>query len=113
MIKRCIYCQTRSDVAESDSDCPACGMTNKLTPFADVPVVHGAVAFQAYESPCDGRVIRTEADRREDMARNNCVAYEPGIKQDQERRERSEAKNTAALVDKMVNEVAQRADILI
>lgn len=35
-----------------------------------------------YDSPIDGRVIRSKQQRIEDLARSNCVPYEPGQKQD-------------------------------
>lgn len=39
-----------------------------------------------YDSPIDGRPITSWAQRREDMARNGCQEYDPGMKQDYERR---------------------------
>lgn len=33
----------------------------------------------AYTSPIDGRVIDGRAARREDLKRNNCVEWEPGM----------------------------------
>jgi hypothetical protein len=34
--------------------------------------------IEPYKSPIDGRVVGGRAARREDLARNNCVPYEPG-----------------------------------
>lgn len=39
-----------------------------------------------YESPVDGRVINSKHARIEDMARNNCIEYDPAMKDDQQRR---------------------------
>lgn len=39
-----------------------------------------------YTSPIDGRPITSEAARRDDLARNNCEPYDPGMKQDYQRR---------------------------
>lgn len=39
-----------------------------------------------YDSPIDGRPITSWAQRREDMARNNCQEYDPGMRQDFDRR---------------------------
>lgn len=39
-----------------------------------------------YTSPIDGREITSVQARLEDLARSDCVPYEPGIKQDQERK---------------------------
>jgi len=33
--------------------------------------------IQPYKSPIDGRMITTASERRDDLARNNCVPYEP------------------------------------
>lgn len=33
-----------------------------------------------YRSPIDGRPITSRSHRREDLARNNCVPYEPSLK---------------------------------
>jgi hypothetical protein len=33
--------------------------------------------IEPYKSPVDGRVIGSRSARREDLARNNCVPYEP------------------------------------
>lgn len=32
-----------------------------------------------YQSPIDGRWITTRSERRDDLARNNCVPYEPSM----------------------------------
>jgi hypothetical protein len=33
--------------------------------------------IQPYKSPIDGRLITSASERRDDLARNNCVPYEP------------------------------------
>lgn len=44
-----------------------------------------------YESPVDGRWVEGKRARREDLARNNCVEYDPSMKQEYMRKvERSE-----------------------
>lgn len=111
MRKRCIYCQTVSSVADDVDDCPACGMANKLTPYLATPSVHGARAFEPFISPATGKVIRTEAQYREDLKESNCVPYEPGIRQDQERKAAQQEREQAELVEKIVTEAAERADI--
>lgn len=42
-----------------------------------------------YESPVDGRSITSKQARIEDLARNNCVAYDPSMKDEQQRRQRA------------------------
>lgn len=45
-----------------------------------------------YDSPIDGRPITSMKARRDDLARNNCVEYDPEIKKDYARRvEREQA----------------------
>jgi hypothetical protein len=39
-----------------------------------------------YDSPIDGRPITSWAQRKEDLARNGCQEYDPGMKQDYHRR---------------------------
>ena len=39
-----------------------------------------------YDSPIDGRPITSDRARREDLARHNCIEYDPGMKQDAQRR---------------------------
>lgn len=42
-----------------------------------------------YESPIDGRPITNKQERMNDLARGDCVPYEPGIREDQERNGRA------------------------
>lgn len=57
-----------------------------------------------YDSPIDGRPITSMAARREDLARSNCVPYDPDQKQDYHRRiERSEQE-----LEKAVDETVDR-----
>ena len=55
-------------------------------PMVVIPAHMSATGESAYRSPIDGRPITTAAQRREDMARNDCVEYEPGMRQDVDRR---------------------------
>jgi len=54
--------------------------TNEPMPVPDrdgvvMPMVRSDI--EPYKSPIDGRVIGSRSARREDLARNNCVPYEP------------------------------------
>lgn len=40
-----------------------------------MPMVRSDI--EPYASPIDGRMITSRSERREDLARNNCVPYEP------------------------------------
>lgn len=45
-----------------------------------------------YDSPIDGRPITSMQARKEDLARHGCIEYDPGMRQDYQRRiERGEA----------------------
>ena len=44
-----------------------------------------APSFEAYESPIDGSAITSQKKRREEMARNDCVDYEPSMKDESTR----------------------------
>ena len=56
-----------------------------------------------YDSPIDGRPITSRKQRLEDLARNNCREYDPGMRQDADRfRKQSDAALDRA-VDKTVD----------
>jgi hypothetical protein len=63
-----------------------------------------ATGVSSYHSPIDGRLITTAAQRREDMARNDCIEYEPGMRQDVDRR----AKQDEIALDRAVDETFDR-----
>jgi len=57
-----------------------------------------------YDSPIDGRAITSAQARREDLARNDCVPYDPELKTEQQRRQ----KEKDAALDKSVDETVDR-----
>lgn len=57
-----------------------------------------------YDSPIDGRPITSEKARKEDLARSNCVPYDPEIKTDYQRRIEREER----LLDKAVDETVEK-----
>jgi putative FmdB family regulatory protein len=60
-----------------------------------------------YDSPIDGRPITSMAQRRDDMARNNCQEYDPMMRQDAERfRARTEAALDAKMGETVEREIA-------
>lgn len=67
-------------------NCGAMASQIITTPMLVIPAHMSATGQSAYQSPIDGRPITTAAQRREDMARNDCVEYEPGMRQDVDRR---------------------------
>lgn len=58
--------------------------------------------IQAYQSPIDGRVINSRAQRREDLRRNGCVEYEPSMKEHAARARAREEQELDAAVDATV-----------
>ena len=77
--------------------CVRCGAEAKKV-FLSAPIV--AADLPGYASPVDGRWIEGKRARREDLARHNCVPYEPSMKDDQARR--LKAANEA--IDRKVDE---------
>jgi hypothetical protein len=57
-----------------------------------------------YDSPIDGRPITSKQARIEDLARADCVPYEEGIRQDQDRRKRE----SEAALDRAVDATVER-----
>ena len=58
-----------------------------------------AVDYPGYCSPVDGRWVEGRVARREDLARNECIPYEPGMRQDYERRQKAENERFEASLD--------------
>lgn len=82
--------------------CPACPREARqvLTPPALVTVAPNL----SYASPIDGAPITSWAARREDLARHDCIPYDPAMKQDVERRQ----EDRAVALDQAVEETVGR-----
>lgn len=57
-----------------------------------------------YDSPVDGRAVTSKQARAEDLARNSCIPYEPGMRQDIERAKLESNRKLDASVDATVEE---------
>lgn len=69
-----------------DYDQPqTCECGNLATKMLSRPMVFVAPDI-CYDSPIDGRPITSMQARKEDMARAGCVEYDPGMRQDYQRR---------------------------
>jgi len=77
-------------------------------PMVVIPAHMRADALSGYESPIDGRHITNQRQRREDMARNDCVEYEPGMKQDVDRRVSEDDKALDKAVDKTIESAIEK-----
>lgn len=103
-IVRCETCRSEQDivrsVADRNKDLPVCcgaAMERIFTsPMVCVKDVH-------YESPIDGRPINSYREHLEDLARSDCVVYESGIKQDQERNKRKRDEQLERSVDETID----------
>ena len=67
-------------------ECGAIARQVITVPRVIIPSHMSATGLSSYQSPIDGRLISTQQQRREDMARNDCVEYDPGMRQDVDRR---------------------------
>lgn len=57
-----------------------------------------------YQSPIDGRPITSMRARADDLARSNCVPYDPGQRQDYDRR----IKESEAALDRAIDETVEK-----
>lgn len=62
-----------------------------------------------YDSPIDGRPITSKRERDEDLARSNCVPYDPEMKKDHTRK----IKEADEALDKAVDESVDKAIALM
>lgn len=87
--------------------CSKCGQDApqviKQAPMTIIPQ-HMRFDFDGYESPTSGRHITTKKQRIEDMAQSGCIEYEPGMRQDADRR----VIEHDAMLDKLVDETVDR-----
>ena len=80
--------------------CPECDAVAQRT-FFKFPMAF-VQADILYDSPIDGRVIRTKQERIEDLARAGCVEYDPGMRADADRRRKQSEARLEKLVDETV-----------
>lgn len=84
-----------------------CGTESRqvITPITVVIPSHmSATGVSAYESPVSGEIITTQRQRANDLAENGCIEYDPGMKQDADRR----VKEDDEKLDKLVDETFDR-----
>jgi len=63
-----------------------------------------APMFEDYPSPIDGSPITSRRKRAEDLARNECVEYDPQMRHDYDRRIKEEEKKLDQAVERTVEE---------
>lgn len=82
-------------------DCP-CGLTaDKVFLTAPMGFVQRDIC---YDSPIDGKPITNKHARREDLRRNDCVEWDPGMKQDAERKRAEVERSLDQGVERSVDE---------
>jgi len=59
--------------------------------------------IQGYTSPIDGRWVGSRAQRREDLRRNGCVEWEPGFREEGERRKEREERELFQRVSETID----------
>ena len=95
----------------SYKDPQLCGCGKEGEKIISAPMVFVSPEIR-YTSPIDGKIITTRQQRLDDLARNNCIPYDPGMKQDADRRRReSEAKlekSLDATVEKQIHTMPTR-----
>ena len=80
-----------------------CGM--RATRIITAPIIVTATPLVCYDSPIDGSPVTSMAARRNDLAKHDCVPYDPELKKDQVRHQQE---NDVAL-DKSVDESVERS----
>ena len=65
---------------------------------------HMRYDWEGYESPVTGTPITNMRQRANDLARHDCIEYDPGMKQDADRR----IKEDDLRIDKLVDETVER-----
>lgn len=116
---KCDECGIEAEMflALADMETPPtceCGAPLRIV-FRKAPF--GIVDIPAYQSPVDGRVINSRRQRKEDLRRNGCVEWEPGFKEETERRkaqaEAAEEKAIDATVEEFVTNLPVRKKELL
>jgi hypothetical protein len=90
------------DYLREFAQCPHCDLDARKV-FLSPPGSFVRMDYR-YESPVSGRPITSYREHMEELARNDSVVYEPGIKQDQERNERMREQ----ALDRAIDETVER-----
>jgi putative FmdB family regulatory protein len=89
-------------VRELSCDCGRRAKQVITAPIVVIPAHMSATGGISYESPATGNIITSERDRRNDLAVSGCIEYDPGMRQDVDRRKAEEDKALDAAVDETV-----------
>lgn len=87
----------------SEIDCLYC-YEGKAQTVITAPLMVKVAADVCYDSPVTGEPITSWAQRREDLARNNCRPYDPEMKTDYLRRQQESKQELDRSIDQTVEE---------
>lgn len=87
-------------------DCERCGVIAHQVITA--PLLVKAAADVSYDSPIDGRPITSWQARQEDLKRNGCREYDPGMRADYDRRCKESASELDASIEASVEEAVEK-----
>lgn len=103
----CKQCAARGSVYRKiaeRNDLPACDCGGEL--FRPVEAPRVVPDITPYQSPATGQWVTSATERRNDLARSNCVPYDPGMKQDAQRNADRALREADTLVDHFVDKTA-------
>ena len=86
--------------------CDTCGEVGQQVIGA--PLVVKVAEDVCYDSPIDGQPVTSWAARANDLARNHCVPYDPGMRQDHERRLQESDKAIDASIEQHVERAIEK-----
>ena len=67
--------------------------------------------WDRYESPCSGKLITSYKERERDMKEHGCVDYDPGVREDAERAQKSEDVKMDKAIDHTVEEAFEKMPV--
>lgn len=85
-----------------------CDCGQEATQIITAPTLVKVAADVCYDSPIDGRPITSHDAWKEDLKRNDCVAYDPEMKTDYERRIAEGDAKLDAMIDAHVEETIEK-----
>lgn len=92
-----------------DSGVPQiCECGAKAKKRISIPIMISATDDVRYASPVDGRPITSMRSRRDDLARHDCIPYDPEMKTDYKRRIESSEKALDLSVERTVEEAIEK-----
>lgn len=75
-MNRQVYVKRNDQWVDKATGEPMLTEEQRMAPLALPMIIHD---IPSYQSPIDGRWITTRSERRDDLARNGCVEYEPSL----------------------------------